>query len=459
MPPQANPPKSVSGLLYDFFLSYRHLDNTVLSGAPADKAKGEKGWVDDLETFLCWRVRLYLQRETRPWLDTKNIRRSEKLTDEIRKGIRGSRLFLPVLSRNYLAPDSHFVPQEFDEFIRKAKRDLPEIRRNRRVFKILRAAVRLMKFPLRCAIPSALNFSTDPPTRLWMVCRLNRVGGNADQKAFLAIAEGLAREISDRLETIDRSMRPRLGALYLASHSDDIDAAWGMFRTEFKNAGYEVLPTAAPPLQPKAFDHFVSNHLERCRISVHLLGEEEGALLSDNTPAHHRDFELALERCRAGKLQMFCLGSNAASSRRDDKKLSSRPSRQSIWKHSSYSIKIFRTSSTRVGQRFKDVDAREKARSAAPVALEAEVEHQAFLLHDLVDHGEGHLPAIEQLLRENLRCGSLQPIFDREPASRRLFSRCVHRRGKNRDFLLGRQYTRGSRSAGSRTTGSAPSGG
>ncbi len=420
MPPQANPPKSVSGLLYDFFLSYRHLDNTVLSGAPADKAKGEKGWVDDLETFLCWRVRLYLQRETRPWLDTKNIRRSEKLTDEIRKGIRGSRLFLPVLSRNYLAPDSHFVPQEFDEFIRKAKRDLPEIRRNRRVFKILRAAVPPDEIPTSLRDTLGFEFfhrSTDPaldgvpiePSR-----------GDADQKAFLAIAEGLAREISDRLETIDRSMRPRLGALYLASHSDDIDAAWGMFRTEFKNAGYEVLPTAAPPLQPKAFDHFVSNHLERCRISVHLLGEEEGALLSDNTPAHHRDFELALERCRAGKLQMFVWLQRGLEPE----------GRQKAFLETVAAVDLeafelldqdFPDLIDAVRQRFKDVDAREKARSAAPVALEAEVEHQAFLLHDLVDHGEGHLPAIEQLLRENLRCGSLQPIFDREPASRRLF--------------------------------------
>lgn len=421
MPALKNSQKSVTGLLYDFFLSYRHLDNTVLSGAPADKTKGEMGWVDDLEKFLRYRVAFYLRRETRPWLDTNNIRRHEQLTDDIRSGIRGSRLFLPVLSPNYLAADSRFVPQEFDEFVRKAKRDISGVDRRKRLFKIMRAAVPPDQIPALLRDSLGFEFfhrSTDPALH-GMPIEPRR--GDADQRAFLAIAERLAREISDRLVTIEDSVRPRLGALYLGTCSDDVDAASGPFRTELKGAGYEVLPTAAPPLHAKAFDQFVSNHLDRCRTSVHLLGEEEGALLSDNTPAHHRDFELALKRCREGKLQMFVWLQPGLEP----------DGRQKAFLETVASVDLegfelldqdFSDLLDAVRQRFRDFEAREKALSAALIRPElADEEHQAFLLHDLIDHGEGHLPAIEHVLRANLRCGSVQPIFAGTPATRRRY--------------------------------------
>jgi hypothetical protein len=407
-------------LLYDFFLSYRHLDNTVVTGVPADKTKGEKGWVDHLEDFLRFRVAFYLRRETRPWLDTKNIRRNEQLTEEIRSGILGSRLFLPVLSPNYLAAGSAFVPQEFDEFIRKAKRDVPGVDRRKRLFKIMRAAVPPEQVPALLRDSLGFEFfhkSTDPAVN---GTPIEPSRGDAEQRAFLEIAERLAREVSDRLATIEDSVRPCLGALYLASCSDDVDAASGPFRTEFKDSGYNVLPAAAPPLLAKAFDQFVSNHLDQCRISVHLLGEEEGALLSDNTPVHHRDFELALERCREGKMQMFVWLQRGLQPEGRQKAFLEKVAAVDL-KGFELLDQDFPDLLDAVRQRFKDVAAREKAQSAEPVVREANLEHQAFLLHDLVDHGKGHLAAMEQLLRDNLQCGSLQPIFDREPAARRLY--------------------------------------
>ena len=62
-------------------------------------------------------------------------------------------------------------------------------------------------------------------------------------------------------------------------------------------------------------------------------------------------------------------------------------------------------------------------------------------------------PPSSSCLRENLRCGILHPIFDRDPASRRLFHDACIGGAKVVIFYWGRQYAGGCRSTGPRTTG------
>ena len=79
------------------------------------------------------------------------------------------------------------------------------------------------------------------------------------------------REGSGIYETI-----PREKTIYLASTGVDMVIQRDIIKRELIRRGYKVLPDHSLPKEAKALDRIVRDDLDRCRLSIHLVGEDYG---------------------------------------------------------------------------------------------------------------------------------------------------------------------------------------
>lgn len=69
---------------------------------------------------------------------------------------------------------------------------------------------------------------------------------------------------------------PREKTVYLASTGVDMVIQRDIIKRELIRHGYKVLPDHSLPKEVKALDRMVRDDLERCRLSIHLVGEDYG---------------------------------------------------------------------------------------------------------------------------------------------------------------------------------------
>ncbi|MEO9870515.1 DUF4062 domain-containing protein [Ekhidna sp.] len=69
---------------------------------------------------------------------------------------------------------------------------------------------------------------------------------------------------------------PREKTVYLASTGVDMVIQRDIIKRELIRHGYKVLPDHSLPKESKALDRMVRDDLERCRLSIHLVGEDYG---------------------------------------------------------------------------------------------------------------------------------------------------------------------------------------
>lgn len=80
-----------------------------------------------------------------------------------------------------------------------------------------------------------------------------------------------AQDGSGSYETI-----PREKTVYLASTGVDMVIQRDIIKRELIRHGYKVLPDHSLPKEAKALDRMVRDDLDRCRLSIHLVGEDYG---------------------------------------------------------------------------------------------------------------------------------------------------------------------------------------
>lgn len=69
---------------------------------------------------------------------------------------------------------------------------------------------------------------------------------------------------------------PREKTVYLASTGVDMVIQRDMIKRELIRHGYKVLPDHALPKENKALDRMIRDDLDRCRLSIHMVGEDYG---------------------------------------------------------------------------------------------------------------------------------------------------------------------------------------
>src|SRR5262249_7648697 len=66
--------------------------------------------------------------------------------------------------------------------------------------------------------------------------------------------------------------------VYLAETTSDLDAEWDQIRRDLQARGHTVLPEQHLPLTAPELETMVRTTLQRCRLSVHLIGHRYGVV-------------------------------------------------------------------------------------------------------------------------------------------------------------------------------------
>lgn len=110
-----------------------------------------------------------------------------------------------------------------------------------------------------------------------------RFFGNDAERSYWMKLVDMAYDINRILHAQERSADegayesiPRDKTVYLASTGVDMVIQRDIIKRELIRHGYKVLPDHSLPKEAKALDRMVRDDLDRCRLSIHLVGEDYG---------------------------------------------------------------------------------------------------------------------------------------------------------------------------------------
>jgi hypothetical protein len=286
---------------YDIFISYGHLDDE-------DPAGDVKGWVDLLVERLPRLISNNLGYLPAIWRDQRTLHGNDLLTAAISEGVTSSLLLIPIVSPRYVQSD--WCRRELEAFCQsEAPPGGPAFRS--RIFKVIKTPLlfHLAKKepePLRELIGySFYEMDGDMPVEFGP-----EVVPNKDPRYWTALRR-LAWDISNMLVTLKHAKdaitgplvlpKPQASAsvavtpstaaatngtkklVYLAETTSDLANERELVRDELLQRGYGVLPAEKlPAAELQQIQTVVNQALERCALSVHLIGKRYGSTPEDN---------------------------------------------------------------------------------------------------------------------------------------------------------------------------------
>jgi hypothetical protein len=136
--------------------------------------------------------------------------------------------------------------------------------------------------------------------------------GERSREEFLRRISRLAVEMAQSLRAMmaakragDAAAPASKATVFLAACGRDMHATWEQLATDLRMHGYEVVPTQELPLAEEALIPEVNAQLERCAVSIHLVGRSAGPI--PDGPSGRSlvavQNELAAARCRQAPLQ------------------------------------------------------------------------------------------------------------------------------------------------------------
>jgi len=108
------------------------------------------------------------------------------------------------------------------------------------------------------------------------------VGNDAERSYWMKLVD-MAYDIHHVIQANDKTESdsayediPRDKTVYLASTGVDMVIQRDMIKRELIRHGYKVLPDHSLPKESKALDRMIRDDLDRCRLSIHMVGEDYG---------------------------------------------------------------------------------------------------------------------------------------------------------------------------------------
>jgi len=285
---------------YDIFISYGHLDDE-------DPAGDVKGWVDLLVERLPRLVSNNLGYLPNVWRDERTLHGNDLLTAAISDGVGTSLLLIPIVSPRYVQSD--WCRRELEVFCEsEAPPGAPTFRS--RIFKVIKTPLlfHLAKKepqPLRELIGySFYEMEGDMPVEFGP-----EVTPTKDPRYWTALRR-LAWDVSNMLVTLKHAKDGTTGPLvmptaqptrtisvtpsapttngekklvYLAETTSDLSSEREQVRDELRQRGYGVLPEEKlPAAELQQIQTVVKQAIDRCALSVHLIGKRYGSTPEDN---------------------------------------------------------------------------------------------------------------------------------------------------------------------------------
>ena len=285
----------------DLFISYAHIDNKPLT-------PGQKGWISRFHETLEALLSMRLGQAAKIWKDEK-LQGNDVFTDEIMDQVAQTAVLVSVLTPRYL--NSDWCTKEVREFCKRAEQSGGMVVDNKaRIFKVLKAPVDTQE-SLPTVVRDLLGyefFTFEDGTPL----ELDSEYGEKYGQDYNRMAGKLAWEVSQLLKKLapntgDSSHEAKAMAkatIYLAECSYDRKQTREILEGDLRRHGYTVLPDQQLPQDEADYVASVKRLLERCKLSIHLVGVNYGAV--PDGPSQKSvvvlQNELAVQRSKSGAL-------------------------------------------------------------------------------------------------------------------------------------------------------------
>ena len=289
----------------NLFISYAHIDDQPLT-------PGERGWVTRFHQTLQALLSMRLGREAKIWRDEK-LQGNDVFGDEIVARFKQSSVLVSVLTSRYL--NSEWCTREAREFCENAQQRGGLVIDNKsRVFKVIKTPVdeqESLPAPMKDLLGYEFYTVKDGAP-----LELDPAYGQEFAQFYNQKVAKLAWDVAQLLKTLDReagtgsgegrnasgaAQPPARPAVYLAECSYDRKQAREILEGELRRLGYPVLPDHRLPADEAEYVSAVQGLLARCALSIHLVGENYGAVLdgpsSKSTGVHQN--ELAVARSKS----------------------------------------------------------------------------------------------------------------------------------------------------------------
>jgi hypothetical protein len=253
---------------HDFLISYAHLDNEPLIA-------GEQGWISELHRLLEIRVGQVRGEKPKIWRDLK-LQGNDIFADTILERLPRIAALVSVVSPRYV--QSEWCNRELKEFSRLAERTGgARIGDKARIFKVVKTPVSRERLPEE--VQPMLGYDFFVYDEAGRPRELSQDYGK--ERTFLTKLDDLAFDIAQLLDLTNAAavsatpVEPK-GTLFLAETSFELREEREAIKRDLVRNGYEVLPDRALPLVAPELDALVREQLERCKVSIHLVGLNYG---------------------------------------------------------------------------------------------------------------------------------------------------------------------------------------
>lgn len=287
----------------DVFISYAHKDNEAL-------IEGEKGWISKFHRALEVRLgQLMEDQDPKIWRDRK-LQGNDEFSKEITGKLQKAKILVAIISPRYLT--SEWCMKELREFIKAAENSGGiNVGNKSRIFKIAKTYVPHQEHPdeIRDLLGYEF-FELDKPGEKGRPHEFMLEKGSPYYYKCREKLNDVAYDICDLIKEIDDRVEPQVNppkkTVYLAETTSDLNEERENIRRDLKQQGYTILPDRHLPYQLKDgnFRDSVRDYLERCKLSIHLIGKQYG-LIPEGEERSIIDLqnELASEQCKNSQLK------------------------------------------------------------------------------------------------------------------------------------------------------------
>ncbi len=260
------------------FISYAHIDNQPLTPE-------QQGWITRFHATLDALLSTRIGRKAKIWRDDK-LQGNDVFADEILDQFNSTALLVSVLTPRYL--NSEWCTREVRKFCQRAEQSGGVVVENKsRVLKVVKTP-----FDSPQSLPAVVQdvlgyefFSYEEGAPL----ELDPAYGDKFAQAYNRKVGKLAHDAAQLLKMLEAEGGDHAKAdaepgrvrasVYLAECSYDRRDAREMLEADLKLHGYVVLPDKRLPLEEEAgYAAALQPLLERCSLSVHLIGSTYGAV-------------------------------------------------------------------------------------------------------------------------------------------------------------------------------------
>jgi cellulose biosynthesis protein BcsQ len=259
----------------DIYISYAHIDNEPL-------LPGQEGWVETFQKVLETRLSQLLGEPVKIWRDQK-LQGNDVFSDTLFRILPKTNILVAIITPPYVK--SEWCMRELAEFYRQAEQsDGSSLDGKSRIIKVVKSPVAYEEVG-QSLLQSVSGYE------FYEISENGRPrefvpGTSGSDRRFWERLDDLAYDIADLLKKQRRASEGwpttdaplRRSGVYLAETTTDLDFQRDSIRRELQQRGYEVLPDGRLPREAGAFREAVRAYLERCRLSVHLVGNSYGLI-------------------------------------------------------------------------------------------------------------------------------------------------------------------------------------